>query len=76
LPHNLKDSELLFFENLPTSLEKLSSNLAILFSSTDIDEIWEYSDIIFSVSGNKIIDINYKDNLTKDTIIKYVSGLV
>tara|TARA_B110000438_G_scaffold113052_1_gene110880 strand:+ start:685 stop:2121 length:1437 start_codon:yes stop_codon:yes gene_type:complete len=57
-------------------LERKNKDIAILFSSTDIDEIWEYSDIIFSVSGNKIIDINYKDNLTKDTIIKYVSGLV
>jgi simple sugar transport system ATP-binding protein len=56
-------------------LERKNKDIAILFSSTDIDEIWEYSDIIFSVSGNKIMDINYKDNLTKDIIIKYVSGL-
>jgi len=56
-------------------LERKNKDIAILFSSTDIDEIWEYSDIIFSVSGNKIMDINYKNNLTKDIIIKYVSGL-
>jgi len=56
-------------------LERKNKDIAILFSSTDIDEIWEYSDIIFSVSGNKIMDIKYKNNLTKDIIIKYVSGL-
>jgi len=57
-------------------LERKNNDIAILFSSTDIDEIWEYSDIIFSVSGSKIMDISYKDNLTKETIIKYISGLV
>tara|TARA_B110000438_G_scaffold113051_1_gene110873 strand:+ start:684 stop:2120 length:1437 start_codon:yes stop_codon:yes gene_type:complete len=56
-------------------LERKNYDIAILFSSTDIDEIWEYSDIIFSVSGNKIMDISYKDNLTKESIIKFVSGL-
>ncbi|MDG2100982.1 MAG: ATP-binding cassette domain-containing protein [Dehalococcoidia bacterium] len=57
-------------------LERKKQDIAILFSSTDIDEIWEYSDIIFSVSGNKIMDISYKNNLTKEKIIKFVSGLV
>ena len=46
-----------------------------IWASTDIDEIWEYSDIIFSISGRRIMDINYSKNLTKDMVKNYVSGI-
>ena len=56
-------------------LSRKNKDIAIFFSSTDIDEIWEYSDIIFSISGKHIIDINYRKNLTKDMVKNYVSGI-
>ena len=56
-------------------LSRKNKDIAILFSSTDIDEIWEYSDIIFSISGRRIMDINYSKNLTKDMVKNYVSGI-
>ena len=56
-------------------LTRKNKDIAILFSSTDIDEIWEYSDIIFSISGRRIMDINYSKNLTKDMVKNYVSGI-
>jgi len=59
-----------------TILFRKSIDIAIIFSSTDIDEIWDYSDIILSVSGRFIMNIDYKKNLTKDKIINYVSGIV
>ncbi|MBA47137.1 MAG: hypothetical protein CL893_03510 [Dehalococcoidia bacterium] len=57
-------------------LSRKSKDIAIFFSSTDIDEIWEYSDIVISVSGKSIVNINYKKELTKDKVINYVSGIV
>jgi len=59
-----------------TILSRKSKDIAIIFSSTDIDEIWDYSDIILSVSGRFIVNIDYKKNLTKEKIINYVSGIV
>jgi len=57
-------------------LSRKSKDIAIIFSSTDIDEIWDYSDIIISVSGRFILNVDYKKHLTKDKIINYVSGIV
>jgi simple sugar transport system ATP-binding protein len=57
-------------------LSRKSKDIAIIFSSTDIDEIWDYSEIIISVSGRFILNVDYKKHLTKDKIINYVSGIV
>jgi simple sugar transport system ATP-binding protein len=56
-------------------LSRKSKDIAILFSSTDIDEIWDYSDIVMSVSGKFIVNIDYKKKLSKEKIINYVSGI-
>ena len=52
-----------------------NKDIAIFFSSTDIDEIWQYSDVIISVSGKYIMNVDHKKNLTKEMIINYVSGI-
>ena len=57
-------------------LQRKEKDYAIFFSSTDIDEIWEYSDVIISVSGDEIMNIEYKENLEKDFIAKYISGII
>lgn len=57
-------------------LNRKSKDIAIMFSSTDIDEIWDYSDVIISVSGRFIVNIDFKDKLTKEKVINYVSGIV
>tara|TARA_B100000686_G_C16072307_1_gene609898 strand:- start:102 stop:578 length:477 start_codon:yes stop_codon:yes gene_type:complete len=57
-------------------LSRKSKDIAILFSSTDIDEIWDYSDIVISVSGKFIVNIDYKKKLSKEKIINYVSGIL
>ncbi|MBS17457.1 MAG: hypothetical protein CL738_04560 [Chloroflexi bacterium] len=56
-------------------LERKNKDIAIFFSSTDIDEIWQYSDVIISVSGKYIMNVDHKKNLTKEMIINYVSGI-
>ena len=57
-------------------LDRKKNDIAIIFSSTDLDEIWDYSDIIISVSGNKIMDIENKQKLKKENIARYVSGII
>ena len=57
-------------------LARKNQDIAVLFSSTDIDEIWEYSDVVISVHGETIIDVSNKNILTKDSIARFVSGLV
>jgi len=56
-------------------LKRKNKDIAIFFSSTDIDEIWQYSDVIISVSGKYIMNVDHKKNLTKEMIINYVSGI-
>tara|TARA_Y100001970_G_scaffold138321_1_gene170234 strand:- start:2465 stop:3901 length:1437 start_codon:yes stop_codon:yes gene_type:complete len=57
-------------------LSRKNEDIAVLFSSTDIDEIWEYSDIVISVHGESIIDISEKKQINKELIARYVSGIV
>lgn len=57
-------------------LHRKKNDIAIIFSSTDLDEIWDYSDIIISVSGNTIMNIDSKQNLNKENIARYVSGII
>ena len=57
-------------------LERKEKDYGVFFSSTDIDEIWDYSDIIISVSGDQIMNIDTKNNLQKDRIAKYISGII
>ena len=57
-------------------LDRKKNDIAIIFSSTDLDEIWDYSDIIISVSGNTIMDIENKRKLKKENIARYVSGII
>ena len=57
-------------------LNRKNQDIAVLFSSTDIDEIWEYSDVVISVHGETIIDVSEKNILSKDSIARFVSGLV
>ena len=56
-------------------LERKNKDIAIFFSSIDIDEIWQYSDVIIFVSGKYIMNVDHKKNLTKEMIINYVSGI-
>ena len=57
-------------------LHRKKNDIAIFFSSTDLEEIWNYSDIIISVSGNTIMNIDSKQNLNKENIARYVSGII
>ncbi len=57
-------------------LHRKKNDIAIIFSSTDLEEIWDYSDIIISVSGNTIVNIESKQNLNKENLARYVSGIL
>ena len=55
--------------------ERVSKDICLFFSTTDIDEVWEQSDWIISFSGENITDVSDKANLKKTDIKYYISGI-
>ena len=56
-------------------IERSKSDISVIFSTTDIDEVWEYSDYIICFSGENITKISSKESLKKDDIKFLISGL-
>tara|TARA_E500000331_G_scaffold291546_1_gene288032 strand:- start:1542 stop:2333 length:792 start_codon:yes stop_codon:yes gene_type:complete len=56
-------------------IERSKSDISVIFSTTDIDEVWEYSDYIICFSGENITKISSKGSLKKDDIKFLISGL-
>ncbi len=56
-------------------IERARSDISVIFSTTDIDEVWGQSDWIICFSGEKITNISKKSSLKKDDIKFLISGL-
>jgi len=56
-------------------IERSKSDISVIFSTTDIDEVWEYSDYIICFSGENITKISPKGSMKKDDIKFFISGL-
>ena len=60
-------------------IQKSLDRKKVRFSPSNLhvkNMIWDYSDIIISVSGNTIMDIENKRKLKKENIARYVSGII
>ena len=55
--------------------ERISDDICLFFSTTDIDEVWGQSDWIISFSGENITDISEKKKLKKSDIKYFISGI-
>ena len=82
-----ESTELLLLEQPTRGLDIQSSNYIwdtllktkkmktlTMFSSTDIDEIYEYSEYIICFFNNKIVDHGYPKYLTRDVTMQKISG--
>jgi simple sugar transport system ATP-binding protein len=56
-------------------IERSTRDFGILFSTTDIDEVWERSDWIICFSGEKITAVSNKSMIKKDQIKFLISGV-
>tara|TARA_B100001996_G_scaffold375278_1_gene355009 strand:- start:182 stop:1615 length:1434 start_codon:yes stop_codon:yes gene_type:complete len=56
-------------------IERARADISVIFSTTDIDEVWEQSDWIICFSGEKITNISKKSSMKKDDIKFLISGL-
>ncbi len=52
-----------------------NSDYGSIFSTTDIEEVWSYSDYIMCFSGNSITHFSDKSNISKDEIPYLISGV-
>ena len=52
-----------------------NSDYGSIFSTTDIEEVWSYSDYIMCFSGNLITHFSDKSNISKDEIPYLISGV-
>ena len=57
-----------------TLKETKKSKTLTMFSSTDIDEIYGYSEYIICFFNNKIVDYGYPTHLTRDVTMQKISG--
>jgi simple sugar transport system ATP-binding protein len=55
--------------------ERSRSDILVIFSTTDIDEVWKQSDWIICFSGKKITNISKKNSLKKNELKFLISGL-
>ena len=55
--------------------ERISDDICLFFSTTDIDEVWDQSDWIISFSGENITDISEKKKIKKTDIKYFISGI-
>ena len=51
------------------------SDYGSIFSTTDIEEAWEYSDYIICFSGNSITHFSNKSEISKEEIPYLISGI-
>ena len=59
------------WENL---FQTRSKKNLIIFSSVDLDEIYDYSDYIICFYDNKIVSTGYKNVLSKSIVMEKISG--
>ena len=55
--------------------ERSKSDISVIFSTTDIDEVWNHSDWIICFSGEKITKISKREEINKGDLKFYISGI-